>query len=284
MRYLYLNKGLIMKKICIFLFFCLSLANAALTNSIVLIVEKEPITAYDISQTMKVLNISREEALNLLINEKIEASQMKQLEIVVNDLEVDEGIRKIMAQGGMNNLEQFRANLKARGQSYESFRANFKRDLEKRKLYEKIANSSKTDFSEEGAKKFFEQNKNKFAFFANINVNVYSSSDPSVLESLRNTKQTKLKAHNVTLNLSNADPRLLGLLSQIKIGDFSPVLNSRDGYELYEVKSKSNQQNVEYEQIKNEVLNAYINEQRQNSIQDYFEKLRSKASIEYLDH
>ncbi|MCH5336982.1 MAG: hypothetical protein J1D99_06180, partial [Campylobacter sp.] len=80
-----------MKKICIFLFFCLSLANAALTNSIVLIVEKEPITAYDISQTMKVLNISREQALNLLINEKIEASQMKQLEIVVNDLEVDEG-------------------------------------------------------------------------------------------------------------------------------------------------------------------------------------------------
>lgn len=282
MRYLYLNKGLIMKKFWIFLFFCANLANATLTNSIAVVVNKEPITSYDIQQTMKILNLSREQALNVLINEKIEISQIKQFEISVNDLEVDEGIKKMMAQGGMS-LEQFRANLKAKGQSYESFRANFRKDLEKRKLYEKIANSNKTDFSEDGAKKFFEQNRNKFVFYANINVNIYSSQDEKILENLKNTKHTKLKAHNVNLNPNNADPRLLALLSQIEIGDFSPVLNSRDGYELYEVKSKSNQQNVEYEQIKNEVLNAYINEQRQNYIQDYFEKLRSKVSIEYLD-
>ena len=35
-------------------------------------------------------------------------------------------------------------------------------------------------------------------------------------------------------------------------------------------------------QIKNEILNAYVSEQRQNYIQDYFDKLRSKINIEYL--
>ncbi|EPI0725365.1 hypothetical protein ACSYQW_001757, partial [Campylobacter jejuni] len=41
-------------------------------------------------------------------------------------------------------------------------------------------------------------------------------------------------------------------------------------------------QTPEYEQVKNEVLNAYVSEQRQNFIQDYFDKLRSKINIEYL--
>ncbi|PCM56953.1 hypothetical protein CP502_06010, partial [Campylobacter sp. BCW_8712] len=56
----------------------------------------------------------------------------------------------------------------------------------------------------------------------------------------------------------------------------------KNGYELYEVKSKDGAQTPEYEQVKNEVLNAYVSEQRQNFIQDYFDKLRSKINIEYL--
>lgn len=272
-----------MKKIWVFLFLCVSVASAAFTNYVVVVVDKEPITAYDIGQTMKVLNISREQALNLLINEKIEISQVKQLEIFVNELEIEEGIKKVAAQSGLSP-EQFRANLKARGQSFENFYADFKRDLERKKLYEKIASFNKVDFSEEGAKKFFEQNRNRFAFYTSIDANIYSSQDPRVLESLRETKETRLKPHSVNLNPSNADPRLLGFLSQIEVGGFSPVLNSRNGYDLYEVKGKSNQQNAQYEQIKNEVLNAYVNEQRQNYTQDYFEKLRSKVNIEYLDN
>ncbi|HHP5564745.1 TPA: hypothetical protein ACSC0C_001733, partial [Campylobacter jejuni] len=56
----------------------------------------------------------------------------------------------------------------------------------------------------------------------------------------------------------------------------------KNGYELYEVKSRDGAQTPEYEQVKNEVLNAYVSEQRQNFIQDYFDKLRSKINIEYL--
>lgn len=51
-------------------------------------------------------------------------------------------------------LNAFKTNLKSKNQSYEQFRVNFKKDLEKRKLYEKIASMAKTDFSDDGAKKF----------------------------------------------------------------------------------------------------------------------------------
>ncbi|MEE6532720.1 peptidylprolyl isomerase, partial [Campylobacter coli] len=154
--------------------------------------------------------------------------------------------------------------------------------FEKRKLYEKIASTAKTDFSDEGAKKFFEQNKNKFTLFTEINVNIYRSNNAQDLENIKATTKTALKAEKATLTPNNSDPRLLGLLSSIPIGSFSPVLNSQKGYEIYQVKDKNGGQTPEYYQIKNEILNAYVNEQRQNYIQDYFDKLRSKINIEYL--
>ncbi|MEE6538220.1 hypothetical protein VWM66_10410, partial [Campylobacter jejuni] len=46
---------------------------------------------------------------------------------------------------------------------------------EKALLYEKIASMAKTDFSDDGAKKFFEQNKDKFTFYTQINANIYLS-------------------------------------------------------------------------------------------------------------
>ncbi|HEF3510968.1 TPA: peptidylprolyl isomerase SalC [Campylobacter jejuni] len=270
-----------MKKILLSFAFFASLASANTINAIAIVVDKEPITTYDIDQTIKALKIDRNKALGILINEKMEISQMKQLGIVVNDLELDDAINKMLAQNKIT-LNAFKTNLKSKNQSYEQFRVNFKKDLEKRKLYEKIASMAKTDFSDDRAKKFFEQNKDKFTFYTQINANIYLSNNPQTLENIKNTKKTILKPQNASLNTSNADPRLLGLLSQIPVGGFSPVLNGKNGYELYEVKSKDGAQTPEYEQVKNEVLNAYVSEQRQNFIQDYFDKLRSKINIEYL--
>lgn len=270
-----------MKKKLMILLFLTVILNAKVLNSIVLVVEKEPITHYDIEQTMKALKLPREQALAVLINEKMELSQIKQFGIVVNELEVDAALSKILAQNKVN-LEQFKNSLKAKGESYELFRHNLQKDLEQRKLYDSIASMNKTDFSEESAKKFFEENKEKFLFYTSIDVKIYRSSDQAILEKMKEDKKTTLKAQSVNLNVSNADPRLLALLSQLKIGEFSPVLNSKEGFELYEVRAKSGANALEFEQIKDSVMNAHFNEQRQNYIQDYFDKLRSKINIEYL--
>ncbi|EOI6144527.1 hypothetical protein ACMU5N_000294 [Campylobacter coli] len=270
-----------MKKILLSFAFFISLTHANTINAIAVVVDKEPITSYDIERTMKTLNIPKNQALGILINEKMELSQMKQFGIYTSELELDNAIDKMLKQN-KTSLQSFKKDLQAKGQNYEQFRSNFKKDLEKRKLYERIANTAKTDFSDEGAKNFFEQNKNKFTFFTEIKANIYRSNNAQDLENIKATKKALLKAEKVTLTPSNSDPRLLGLLSSIPLGNFSPVLNSQKGYKIYQVNDKAKGQIPEYHQIKNEVLNAYVSEQRQNYIQDYFDKLRSKINIEYL--
>ncbi|TKX28686.1 peptidylprolyl isomerase [Campylobacter estrildidarum] len=270
-----------MKKILLSFYFFANLASANTIDAIAVVVDKEPITTYDIKQTMKNLNISKDKALQILINKKIEKSQMRRFGIFTSELELDNAIDKMLSQNNIT-LDTLKANLKIKGQTYKQFRENFKQDLEKRKLYEQIANTAKIDFSDIGAQNFFEQHQDKFSIFTEIAVKIYTSKNVKFLESLKTSKNTMLKAENAILTPNNADPRLLSLLSQIPIGQFSPILNSKNGYQIYKVENKNGMQTPEFEQIKNEVLNVYVGEQRQNYIQDYFDKLHSKINIEYL--
>ncbi|MEE6574748.1 hypothetical protein VWM83_06415, partial [Campylobacter coli] len=70
-----------MKKILLSFVFFISLTHANTINAIAVVVDKEPITTYDIEQTMKTLNIPKNQALGILINEKMELSQIKQFGI-----------------------------------------------------------------------------------------------------------------------------------------------------------------------------------------------------------
>jgi len=250
-------------------------------NSIILSVDKEPITSYELDQTMKSLHVPKEQALEILINEKIENSQLRQLGIFVNDLEVEQALEKITKQNQMS-IQDFKKTLKEKGQNYEEFYQNLKDDLQKRKLYERVATFAKIDYSEDGARKYFEHNKEKFTFYTSIDVYIYKANNEQILEQIKAQMNTNLKPSVVTLNIRNTDPRLLGLLSRIGIGNFSPVLNTQNGFELYKIRNKSGGQNPDFNQVKQEVVNFYINEQRSNFVQDYFDKLRSKAQIEYL--
>lgn len=270
-----------MKKILLTCVFLSNILYANVINAISIIVDKEPITLYEIEQTMKKLNIPRNQALIILVNEKIEQAQIKKFGITINEIDLENSIDKMLAQNHLS-LEQFKKELKNKNQNFETFKQDFKKDLEKRKLYEQILTMSKIDYSEKGAKKFFETNKSDFSIFSEIDVNIYNSNDPKILEDIKKSHKILFKRKQAHLNLNNTDPRLLVLLSQVNINDFSPVLNSKNGYELYEVKDKRGEQTPDFDEVKNEVLNAYINKQKQNFIQDYFEKLRSKANIEYI--
>lgn len=270
-----------MKKILLTCAFLSNILYANTINAISMIVDKEPITVYEIQQTMKKLNIPRNQALIILVNEKIEQAQIKKFGIAINEIDLENSIDRMLEQNRIS-LEQFKKELKNKNQNFEAFKQDFKKDLEKRKLYEQILTMAKIDYSEAGAKNFFEMHKSEFSIFTEIDVNIYNSNDPTILEEIKKSHKISFKRKQAHLNINNSDPRLLALLSQININDFSPVLNSKNGYELYEVKDKRGEQTPDFDEVKNEVLNVYINKQKQNFIQDYFEKLRSKVNIEYI--
>lgn len=271
-----------MIKILINLFFIISLSNAKIVNNIAIIVNDEPVTTYDIEKTMNIANVNKKDAQNILINNRLETFQMKQMGIFVNELELKQEITNMLNKNKIS-LEQFKQILKNQNKNFNDFKEQFRQDMKKKRLYDAILAGAKFDFSDEGAKNYFEQNKDKFYLYFTINVSIYRANNPQILEDFKNKKYFNLKKEDVTLNSKNADPRLLALLSNIKINEYSPVLSSNNTYEIYLVKSKADKQLPNFDDIKNQIMNLYVNEQRQNYLKDYFEKLKSNAIIQYIN-
>lgn len=266
-----------MRKKCVFLCFFVFFCEAANLNGIAIIVDKEPITLYEIDEAMKELKTNKNNAIDFLINDRIEQAQIKKMGALISDFELEDEVKKILLQ---NKTKSNQLN----AQSYENLKKNLKKQLEKRKLYEAVASSAKIDYSEDGARNFYERNINEFLLYRQINVSIYSSNTALSLENLRNTnkKDKNIQERNAILNLENADPRLMVFLSRIGANGYSPVLENGDKFILYKVKSKTSPQTLAYEEIKDEISSVYINKQRQDYIKDFFDKAHSKANITRL--
>ena len=266
-----------MKKICVFLALCAFIAHAA--NGIAIVVNNEPITLYEIDTTMKALNLSKQKAIELLISDKIEQSQIKKMGSLVDNFELENEIKKIAGDEG-----ELKAMLDAKGQSLEDFKKDFKKQLEKRKLYEAVASGAKVDYSEEGAREYYELHIDEFMLYENIAVSTYTAESAELLENYKENKVKfkGLKQNSEILSLQTSDPRLIFFLSSIEVGGFSPVLESGDEFVIYEVKSKSRPQKLPYDDIKEQVQSVYTNKQRQDFVKDFFDKAHSKANIVYL--
>lgn len=273
-----------MRKILIFLAICASFLKAeSLVNAVAVVVDKEPITLYDISRTMNLQKISQDRALALLINDRIEKAQSKQLGISVSDSEFNTELERFLAQSGQS-LAQFKASLKASKQDFSDFEEEFRSQILKRKLYEAVSKGAKLDYSESGARQFYETHLNDFGIYQKIGVIIYSSENLTALEKTISgqRRDARVKIQNALLTPQNADPRLLAYLSSIDINAFSPLSEQENGFITYKVTSKQEPQNVSFDEAKDEIMNAYLTSQRGEFVQDFFEKARAKADIQIL--
>ncbi|TQR33857.1 hypothetical protein DMB92_02965 [Campylobacter sp. MIT 99-7217] len=272
-----------MRKIWIFLAFFINFTHSQILDAVAITVNNEPITLYQISQAMKELKLSKDEAISVLIDDRVEESQIKKFGIFVNNYELDTQINQMLSQSG-TDIERLKLDLKAQNKSYDEFRENFKENLLKKKLYEAIGTSFKADVSEDGARKHYEIHHEDFLFYTQIQAMIYTSNDEKTLEEFKSSGRKKgdIKQIKENLNLQNSDPRLLAFLSRLKIGESSIVLENQGEFMLYKVVSKNAPEALNFEQVKNEVIGAYVNFQRENYIKDFLTKARISANIRYI--
>lgn len=189
-----------MKNLLFFLcFFALS-ASGAVVNGIAIVVNNEPITLYEIDEAMKSLNLSRERAIEALIADRIERAQIKKMGALVDEFELENEIKKLLAANEQSE-DAFKMELASKGTSWDDFKKDFRKELEKRKLYEAVAGSAKVDYSEEGARNYYEINQDSFKLYENISANAYTSTNSSDLENLIAAKNAELQsAINLSVN------------------------------------------------------------------------------------
>ena len=128
-----------MKKLVILgLFICLTFSQAKMLDAIAVVVEGEAVTTAEIRAVQQQMNISKKEATDLLIQNRLQKSVMSAIEIAEDT--IDSKIEGIATKNNLT-IPNMQKLLKEQGTTWKKYRSTIREALKKEKFYqEKIPN------------------------------------------------------------------------------------------------------------------------------------------------
>ena len=263
--------------------FLTSSLHATVIDGIAVIINKEPITLYDVYKYSTRFNLSKKDALDILVRQKLEESEIKKLGISVDNFEVDQYIENVATHNGMSQFE-FANTLRSKNINIDEYKEDVRNKLKRDKLYKKIL-SSKTLVSDGELQAYYDANLNEFSQASAFNVTIYSSADPKVLEQIaQNPMVAKqgVSVEEVRFEADKIDPKLATLFNKTAEGHFSTIIQSEKTFVLFFMKNKENVKNISFNDAKNYIYAKLSEGKEQKAIDQYFEKLKASANIQVI--
>lgn len=261
-----------------------SLGFSGLVNGVSIIINKEPITLYEIYKYSEHFKISKKEALELLIRQKLEDAEIKAQGITVDLFEVDSYIQNLAQKNGMSEFD-FIKMLKSQNIDLETYKNDLKTKLKRDKLYQSITKEKIQPITEKDLEDFYNNNKAEFEVANSFEVLAYTSNSEDALKSILANPMLRPEGTNIqeqSLESEKLNPKLKSLLTQTKNGEFSPIINIENSFVMFFLKEKKGVSLVPFESAKNSIYGALYQQAEQKALSDYFEKLKSSANIEVL--
>ncbi|MDD3324864.1 MAG: peptidyl-prolyl cis-trans isomerase [Sulfurospirillaceae bacterium] len=259
----------------------LSTSQAGIVNGVSVIINKEPITLFEVYKYSQKLNISKKEALDILVRQKLEDAEIKKENITVDSFEVDKYIENIATSNKMSK-EDFLNMLKSKNIDVIEYKKDMTTKLKREKLYQKAFAGKMQAIDEQDIAHFYNENKEMFTQASSFTITTYTSPDESALEKIQQNPMAVVagvEIRNATVTPDKIDQSLQDLLNKTSSGSFTPIVKASNNFMMFYVKEKGGVQTASLDQAKNFIYNKLAREKEQKSIEEYFEKLKSSASI-----
>ena len=258
----------------------LTFSHAKMIDAIAIIVEGEPVTTAEIRAVQQQMNLSKQEASDLLIQDRLQKSAMRSIEI--SDDSIDSKIEAIAAQNNLT-IPKMQKILKEQGTPWRQYRKSVKEAMKKERFYQEKIIKTIPDPTEEELKLFYNNNKNLFMIPATVNLIEYSASTEEKMKKFLQSKNTKgIKSRSVKKKTNTLNPTLLGNILDTQDGGFTRPLNAGDRFISYKVLSKSGETTMPFDSSREVVAARWKQEQQNKALKDYFEKLKTNADVQYL--
>lgn len=140
-----------------------STTESVVKNRVVAIVNDEEVESEEVSEIQRILlqqgqEISEEEALEQVINQKILEQKVQQEDIVITNEESESVIKEQLAMQGAT-LDDYKQQVESQGTSYEAELENLKNQIAIQNYLEAQLEDKSFDVSEEEAQEFYEMHK-----------------------------------------------------------------------------------------------------------------------------
>ncbi|MDY0116791.1 MAG: peptidylprolyl isomerase [Sulfurimonadaceae bacterium] len=271
-----------MKKIILTLLFSGALF-ANLVDGIAIVVKGEAITLSDIKKEMALSKSDAKQASDMLIRKKLEELEMQERKISVTSTEVYEELKQTAERNNMTIDQFYSAVRESNNLSSQELKEKIKERLLSQKLYQTIAYSSMSQPTDKELEEYFKLNQEKFSHPSGFKVIIYAAqNEERLIEKIKNPMlyTPDVGQNEQELPFDRIAPELAKILSKTPINSFTPVVPDANGgfMSLYVSEILESTQGS-FEAQKDDILNAYMGEKREQILGDFFEKLRHNAEI-----
>lgn len=257
----------------------------------------------------KMLYKVREDILNQLIDQKIEDQEIKLSNITISEKEIDETIERIKGSNFYTD-EDLRAALAKEGITLEKFRQRLKEQMLRTKLV-RIKVKSKIVITNKDIKSYYENNRDKYGgmkkyYLRNIIMKVPLLADEkekleiqtrmdSVLEKLMAGESFETLAMTYSessmaakggdlgwFELDNLSPQLQNAIKGMTAGEYTPVLDTDQGYQIFFVEDVVTTPGKPLEEVSPEIERILFNEIVDKKFQSWIEDLRRQSHIKII--
>ncbi|MBR2112659.1 MAG: peptidyl-prolyl cis-trans isomerase [Helicobacter sp.] len=243
------------------------------------------ITLHEIEKMQKTMKVDRQQAIDLLINERLKDDEIERFKIGIDEFKIDDEIGRIASSNGINKSALI-AQLAREGVSYQAYRADLKKQLQTRELMQKIlaSNVNITDESELFA--YYNAHKKDFEVPSSVKVMRYSTSSDALLQKAMKDPKKNIEGvqkQEETINMHILSPQIAQVFVTTPKGDFTPVLNAGNNVLVsFLVLEKLGEKLMSYEEAKSMVNQRVMVQKEQSIIKEHFAKIRASAKIVYL--
>jgi len=226
---------------------------AKMVNAIALIVNGEAVTTAEIRAVQKQMNVSKKQATDMLIADRLQKAAMRNVSISENA--IDSKIAQIAAQNNLT-IPKMQKLLKQQGTSWRKYRRSIKDRM---------------------------KNKKDFVMPKSISMIEYSSSSEESMKKFLETKKKKgVKSRSVKKSTKDLNSALLGTILRTQNGSFTRPINDGNKFISYKIVSKNGQRAMSFEDAKGAVSGKWRQQQQGKALKDYFEKLKTHADVQVI--
>ncbi|NHA79839.1 SurA protein [Helicobacter pylori] len=260
-------------------------ANSTLEDKVVggisLLVNGSPITLYQIQEEQKKSKVSKAQARDRLIAERIKNQEIERLKIHVDDDKLDQEMAMMAQQQGMD-LDHFKQMLMAEGH-YKLYRDQLKEHLEMQELLRNILLTNVDTSSETKMREYYNKHKEQFSIPTEIETVRYTSTSQEDLERAMadpNLEIPGVSKANEKIEMKALNPQIAQVFISHEQGSFTPVMNGGGGqFITFYIKEKKGKNEVSFSQAKQFIAQKLVEESKDKILEEHFEKLRVKSRI-----
>jgi len=271
--------------------------------------EKIGTLGYPSEKEQELLFKVRKDMLDRLINQKIEDQEIKRLKVKISEEQIDRTIERIKETNYLTD-EQLRAALAKDGLTIEEYRKKIKSQILRTRLVN-LKVKSKIVITNEDVKAYYEEHIEEYGgkqkyHLRNIIMRVPLFSDTKkkleiqakmdeILERLKAGESFEVLAAKYSESPAASDggnlgefefdslsPQLQKAIEKMKSGEFTPVLDTEQGYQIFFIEEILIAQGKTLEEVTPEIESKLLNESIDKKYRAWIGDLRKQSAIKII--